>query len=785
MRILNLIQCANLGGMEQASLRLMRGLKERGEELHLLSLNPIGKLGPLLEQAKISHEGLPYLGKGGWRSYGLLKRRLAEIEADGLIMTGHNLLAMTALGDICRGHRILGINFHHSGVKAQWQWQLIYRLACSRFDAITFPCDFIRKEAEAIYPTVARLGHTVRYPLEMPQLPTPAEKDAARHLLGLPLDRPVVGNAGWLIPRKRFDVFLRTAKEILSKNRDALFVVAGDGPERQRLQQLAQELGIADNVRWLGWQGEMSVFYKSLDVLLFNSDWDAMGLTPLEATSYGIPAVCSVLNGGLGEVFDSDRVGFLLPNHDINVLAGRVLDLLDRPAEAAKIGLAGRERVELVSRPGPIAEWHARALSGTILTPEINRMASENRSGQTAILFHRVGPYHFARARAAGKLMGTTLVEIFGGDEVYDWAPVHGADGFKRITLFEKHPQPSRDIECSVRNALNKIRPTAVAIPGWSDAVAFSALKWCLKHRVPAIVMSESTEWDEQRTFWREGIKHRLLKLCSSGLVGGGPHASYLTNLGMARNQIFQGYDAVDNEYFTGQAAAAQSDRGLLRKKYGLPEKYFLVSARFVEKKNLFHVVKAYARYRQLVDAAKGRGQVVDSWDLVVLGDGPLKAGLCDAINELGLEKFISLPGFKQYDELPVFYGLAKVFIHASTTEQWGLVVNEAMASGLPVLVSNRCGCARDLVQDGANGFTFDPSDVEEMAGLMMRIGAIPAADLAVMGQASQKIVASWSPERFGQALALAVERAQGTPPPQPAFFDRLLLELLLRKQMK
>ena len=67
----------------------------------------------------------------------------------------------------------------------------------------------------------------------------------------------------------------------------------------------------------------------------------------------------------------------------------------------------------------------------------------------------------------------------------------------------------------------------------------------------------------------------------------------------------------------------------------------------------------------------------------------------------------------------------------------------------------------------------------------MMRIGAVPAADLAVMGQASQKIVASWSPERFGQALALAVERAQGTPPPQPAFFDRLLLELLLRKQMK
>jgi glycosyltransferase involved in cell wall biosynthesis len=785
MRILNLIQCANLGGMEQASLRLMRGLKERGEELHLLSLNPIGKLGPLLEQAKIPHEGLPYLGKGGWRSYGLLKRRLAEIEADGLIMTGHNLLAMTALGDICRGHRILGINFHHSGVKTQWQWQLIYRLACSRFDAITFPCDFIRKEAEAIYPPVARLGHTVRYPLEMPQLPTPAEKVAARQLLGLPQGSPVVGNAGWLIPRKRFDVFLRTARGILDKSPDTLFVIAGDGPERERLQKLAQELGIDGSVRWLGWQEDMPKFYQAIDVLLFNSDWDAMGLTPLEATSYGVPAVCSVLNGGLGEVFDSDRVGILLSTHDTNVLAGRVLDLLNRPAEAARIGLAGRERVELVSRPAPIAEWHARTLSGAVPTPVLHRVGLENKTGSTAILFHRVGPYHFARARAAGKLLETTLIEIFGGDEVYDWAPVHGADGFKRVTLFEKHPQPSCDIERSVRNTLNKIKPATVAIPGWSDAVAFSALKWCLKHRVPAIVMSESTEWDEQRTFWREGIKRRLLKLCSSGLVGGRPHASYLVNLGMAQEKVFQGYDAVDNEYFAGRAAAVRAEEESLRKKYRLPGKYFLVSARFVDKKNLFNVVKAYARYRQLIERTTGVEPATAPWDLVVLGDGPLKAGLRESVNELGLEKFISLPGFKQYDELPIFYGLAHAFIHASTTEQWGLVVNEAMASGLPVLVSNRCGCAQDLALDGANGFTFDPNNVEEMAQLMMRMGSLPAATLEAMGRESQKIVADWSPERFGQGMARAVETALATTAPKPTFFDRLLLELLLRKQMR
>ena len=80
------------------------------------------------------------------------------------------------------------------------------------------------------------------------------------------------------------------------------------------------------------------------------------------------------------------------------------------------------------------------------------------------------------------------------------------------------------------------------------------------------------------------------------------------------------------------------------------------------------------------------------------------------------------MPGFKQYDELPIYYGLAGAFIHASTTEQWGLVVNEAMAAGLPVIVSERCGCAPDLVENGRNGFTFDPYDVDALTHLMLKM---------------------------------------------------------------
>ena len=193
--------------------------------------------------------------------------------------------------------------------------------------------------------------------------------------------------------------------------------------------------------------------------------------------------------------------------------------------------------------------------------------------------------------------------------------------------------------------------------------------------------------------------------------------------LGMPRERIFLGYDAVDNDYFTKGAATARiaereaRKRGELsevRIRYALPARYFLASARLIEKKNLPRLIDAYARYRSLARN--------EPWDLVLLGDGPLRPALCSQLHALGLDASVHLPGFIQYEELPVYYGLAETFVHASTTEQWGLVVNEAMASGLPVLVSNRCGCASDLVKEGENGIIFDPYKTDVIAWVMLGV---------------------------------------------------------------
>ena len=142
------------------------------------------------------------------------------------------------------------------------------------------------------------------------------------------------------------------------------------------------------------------------------------------------------------------------------------------------------------------------------------------------------------------------------------------------------------------------------------------------------------------------------------------------------------------------------------------------------------------------------------------------------------MERHVHLPGFKQYGELPAFFGLAQAFVHASTTEQWGLVVNEAMASGLPVLISDRCGCAMDLVAENKNGFTFPPENVETLAQLMLKVSE-SGFPLVTFGAESRRIVSHWGPERFAAGLRDAVETALKTPARKAGLLDRLLLKLL------
>lgn len=358
LRILNVIQCSNLGGMEQASWRLMQGLQQRGHRLSLISLHPLGSLAPQLEASGISCLGLGYgqvpLWNWLWRFRGELRRQ----NPDALLLTGHSLPTLLAVLGFCRGRSLLAIHFHHTGVKPRWFWRLYYSLARRMVNAVTFPSDFVRREAIELCPALASKAHTLRNPISAVLPFTPVERIAARQHFGLPISAPVIGNAGWLIPRKRFDVFLHTAAAVLSQRPDVSFLIAGDGPEREQLQAMATSLGIQHAVVWAGWIEEMRPLYAALDILLFHSDWDALGMTPIEAIVHAVPVVSSVLHGGLAEVLRPGVDAVVLDQHDVPKLSQAVLQLLANPGAAAAMVNQARDHVLAMCDPDQLAAWH-------------------------------------------------------------------------------------------------------------------------------------------------------------------------------------------------------------------------------------------------------------------------------------------------------------------------------------------------------------------------------------------------------------------------------------------
>ena len=432
------------------------------------------------------------------------------------------------------------------------------------------------------------------------------------------------------------------------------------------------------------------------------------------------------------------------------------------------------------------------------------------RKPAVAVVFHHIGPYHHARLNAAADRLSVTGIEW--SAKGYDaWGVAITPVRYHKVSLFPEATDRSpgnTELRCAFSSALEQTNPDVVAVNGWNNFGSLIAAICCMRRGIPMIVMSESSRQDEPRASWKEAIKQRVAGLYSAALVGGQRHVEYLAELGMPQERIFTGYDVVDNHYFRQKAEEVRSQRSSasanqpshkatagreatadreVRRKYGLPQNYFLASARFIEKKNLSTLIEAYAEYRRGSSAfakATADREVRDRksdishqhspWDLVLLGDGPLKADLCHMISDLRLNDHVHLPGFKPYDELPVYYALGNAFVHASTTEQWGLVVNEAIASGLPVIVSDRCGCAPELIN--RNGFTFDPTNEDELTARLLEMASLSDEQRKHFGDNSYRIAANFAPERFGEGLERAASVAIGVPQKRFGVMDRTLL---------
>jgi 1,2-diacylglycerol 3-alpha-glucosyltransferase len=395
------------------------------------------------------------------------------------------------------------------------------------------------------------------------------------------------------------------------------------------------------------------------------------------------------------------------------------------------------------------------------------------RKAAVVVVFHHIGPYHHARLNAAADRLSVTAFE-WSAKGYEAWGVAESPTRYDKLSLFAEATKqyPGRaELKRAFWSALKQASPDVVAVNGWNNFGSLIAANCCIRRGIPMVVMSESARQDEPRTGWKEMVKRRIVGLYSAALVGGQRHVDYLVELGMPYERIFTGYDVVDNDYFARHTEEIRNSKFEIRGKYGLPENYFLASARFIERKNIPQLIQAYADYRR---ASERTGNVL--WDLVLLGDGPLRETLNSQLSSLNLRQHVHLHGFKQYNELPVYYGLAKTFVHVSTSEQWGLVVNEAIASGLPVIVSNRCGCAPELVN--GNGLTFDPDNEHELAARLLQMASLSDKERKRLGDNSYRIAANFAPERFGEGLEEAVQVALSSPR-KASLSETALLKLL------
>ncbi len=170
------------------------------------------------------------------------------------------------------------------------------------------------------------------------------DQEAWRARWDLPPQTPVVAGVGRLSEQKNFPLFLRVARQVLQDLPQVCFVIAGEGPERGRLEALGRDLGITASVRFLGYVEDMTQLYPALDLLLMTSLAEGTPLTILEAMAMGVPVVAAAVDG-MAEVLEDGRDAYLVPAGDQGLFARRLVRLLQDRETAQDFIRAGQEKV--------------------------------------------------------------------------------------------------------------------------------------------------------------------------------------------------------------------------------------------------------------------------------------------------------------------------------------------------------------------------------------------------------------------------------------------------------
>jgi glycosyltransferase involved in cell wall biosynthesis len=296
---------------------------------------------------------------------------------------------------------------------------------------------------------------------------------------------------------------------------------------------------------------------------------------------------------------------------------------------------------------------------------------------------------------------------------------------------------------------LEKINPDIVI----AGAIAFpsgaTAVHWCKSKRKPVVIFDDVRLQDVQRSWFVNFVKRHIYRNVDAVISPSRSQSKTFEYWGVKRERIFFGLDVVDNDWFAKRVQKYKKNLVGIREELDLPEQFILGVGRFIEVKNWINLLISFAEVDKKISKKK--------WSLVLVGDGPEKYKIESLCNDRQIENVV-IKSFVSQEDLCKYYSLASAVILPSISETWGLVINEAMASSLPVLVSDQCGCVESLVEDGKNGYLFSPKNNSEMTKIIERFFGNDHETKISMGKRSVEIICKWSLEIFSKAVWNAIE---------------------------
>lgn len=334
-------------------------------------------------------------------------------------------------------------------------------------------------------------------------------------------------------------------------------------------------------------------------------------------------------------------------------------------------------------------------------------------------------------------------------------------EGYPWTLLRNRSPWPGGEhlfgyIHPSIAGVLTRERYDAVIVHGYAHATEWLGFLGAWRSGTPILLRGESTLLG-RRTPWVAAAKRlalgTLLRRIHGALAIGTRNREFYRAYGVPDDRIFWVPYAVDNARFRAEADRWQSSRASLREALGLPRDLAVVlyAGKLVPRKRPLDLLEAYARVAADHPCA-----------LVFLGEGAERPRLEAAAARHRLSR-VSITGFVNQSEIGRYYAAADVLVLPSEHEPWGLVLNEGMCFGLPVIASDAVGAAPDLVHAGQNGFVYPVGDVPALAGALRHLLDDPARR-AHMGARSRDIVAAYSYDADIEGILAALQRVTGGP---------------------